>query len=247
MFAPMSSQDDNKQLLSLAKRGSFVVHDTSTKMKSNRSSFTMFGLRRFTVGVVALLAAVSSSADEKGKQLYKNCVACHQADGSGNKLLNAPAISGLSEKYVSEQLKKFKKGHRGGDPRDSAGLQMRPMTMLLTSDADVAAVSKYVASLDPKVLPSTIEGGNAEAGKTLYMTCQACHGPDGKGNDLLNAPSLLNQHDWYHVAQLEKFKAGIRGGNPEDISGSQMRPMSMTLANDQAVKDVVAYIQSLNE
>ena len=63
---------------------------------------------------------------------------------------------------------------------------------------------------------------------------------------MLNAPSLLGQHDWYHVAQLNKFKDGIRGANPQDITGSQMRPMAMTLVNEQAVKDVVAYIQSLN-
>lgn len=200
------------------------------------------------VGFFASLVAASSSAvDEKGKQLYTNCVACHQADGSGMKLLNAPAIAGLSEKYVSEQIKKFKAGHRGGDPRDSEGLQMRPMTMLLTSEADIAAVSKYVASLEPKSHATSIEGGNPETGKALYATCQACHGADGKGNDLLNAPSLLNQHDWYHVSQLNKFKKGIRGANPQDVSGGQMRAMSMTLANDQAVKDVVAYIQTLNQ
>lgn len=197
--------------------------------------------------LASLVAATSVANDEKGKQLFTNCVACHQADGSGNKLLNAPAISGLSEKYISEQLKKFKAGHRGGDPRDASGLQMRPFSMLLTSEADIAAVSKYVASLEPKDLPATIEGGNPETGKALYMTCQACHGADGKGNDLLNAPSLLNQHDWYHVAQLHKFKEGIRGGNPQDITGSQMRPMAMVLADEQAVKDVVAYIQTLNK
>ncbi|MBK1878550.1 c-type cytochrome [Pelagicoccus mobilis] len=217
-------------------------------MKSNRSSLTKSGLRLAMVGFLAsLVAATSSANDEKGKQLYVNCVACHQADGSGNKLLNAPAIAGLSEKYVGEQIKKFKEGHRGGDPRDATGLQMRPMSMLLTSEADIAAVSKYVASLPAKTHPDTIEGGNPETGKALYMTCQACHGADGKGNDLLNAPSLLGQHDWYHVAQLKKFKDGIRGGNPADITGSQMRPMAMTLANDQAVKDVVAYIQTLNK
>lgn len=200
------------------------------------------------VGFFASLAASAASAnDEQGKQLYTNCVACHQADGSGNKLLNAPAIAGLSEKYVSEQIKKFKAGHRGGDPRDTTGLQMRPMSMLLTSEADIAAVSKYVASLEPQTQSATIEGGNPETGKALYMTCQACHGADGKGNDLLNAPSLLGQHDWYHVSQLNKFKEGIRGGNPQDITGSQMRPMAMTLANEQAIKDVVAYIQTLNK
>lgn len=217
-------------------------------MNSNLSALIKGGLRLAVASLLASVVSVSSYAnDERGKQLYNNCVACHQADGSGMKLLNAPAIAGLSEKYVAAQIGKFKAGHRGGDPRDATGMQMRPMSLLLSSEADIQAVSKYVASLPASPKEPSIEGGNAETGKALYMTCQACHGADGKGNDLLNSPSLLNQYDWYHMSQLQKFKDGIRGGNPEDITGSQMRPMAMTLANEQAVKDVVAYIQSLSQ
>lgn len=217
-------------------------------MKSNFPSRIPFGAKAAVCGFLLAFAAAGATAqDERGKQLYNNCVACHGKDGSGNKLLNAPSISGLSEKHVADQLKKFKAGHRGGDPRDASGMQMRPMTLLLTSDEDVEAVSKYVASLPSKPQPATIEGGDAERGKTLYATCQACHGESGEGNDLLNSPALIHQHDWYLVAQLNKFKEGVRGSNPEDITGSQMRPMSMTLADDQAVKDVVAYIQSLSQ
>ena len=55
----------------------------------------------------------------------------------------------------------------------------------------------------------------------------------------------MNQHDWYHLAQLKKFKSGVRGSNPQDITGAQMRPMSMLLADEQMMKDVVAYIKTL--
>ncbi len=160
--------------------------------------------------------------------------------------MNAPALAGLSEKYVAAQIAKFKVGHRGGDPRDASGLQMRPMASLLTSEADIAAVSKYIASFEGKKTEATIEGGDIERGKALYMTCQACHGADAAGNDLMNAPALSQQHDWYLTAQLHKFKDGIRGAKPEDVTGSQMRPMAMMLADEQAVKDVVAYIHSLS-
>lgn len=217
-------------------------------MKTFLSSLSQSGLRLASVAFIASLAVSASHAiDEHGKQLYANCLACHGAEGDGNKLLNAPAIAGLSEKYVAAQITKFKAGHRGGDPRDASGMQMRPMTLLLTSDADVAAVASYVASLPSKPHAATLEGGDVEKGKMLYMTCQACHGPDAAGNDLLNAPALRNQHDWYLVAQLHKFKDGIRGSNPEDITGSQMRPMSMMLADEQAMKDVAAYIHSLSK
>ncbi len=160
--------------------------------------------------------------------------------------MNAPALAGLSEKYIAAQIAKFKAGHRGGDPRDASGLQMRPMTALLTSDADIAAVAKYIATFEVKKNEATIEGGDVEKGKALFMTCQACHGADAAGNDMMNAPSLRQQHDWYLSAQLHKFREGIRGANPEDITGSQMRSMAMTLPDEQAIKDVIAYIHSLS-
>lgn len=216
-------------------------------MKSILSSLSLYGHRVALVAFLAsAVASVSHAEDERGKQLYANCVACHQADGSGYKLLNAPAVAGLSEKYIVAQIAKFKVGHRGGDARDATGLAMRPMASLLATDADVAAVAKYISSLPAKPVPATITDGDVEKGKAIYMSCQACHDAKGIGNDLMSAPSLVNQHDWYLVTQLRHFKEGIRGSNPQDTTGSTMRPFSMILADDQAVKDVVAYINSLS-
>ncbi|MFK7955018.1 MAG: cytochrome c [Lysobacterales bacterium] len=87
--------------------------------------------------------------------------------------------------------------------------------------------------------------GDAEKGKALFATCVACHGADAKGQEVLNAPNLTGLQEWYFVRQISNFKAGIRGSDPKDIYGAQMRPMSMTLADDQAAKDVHAYIQTL--
>jgi cytochrome c553 len=61
----------------------------------------------------------------------------------------------------------------------------------------------------------------------------------------LGAPDIRFTGDWYLLAQLKKFKSGQRGTNPKDIKGATMRPMAMTLANEQAMKDVVAYIMTL--
>lgn len=87
--------------------------------------------------------------------------------------------------------------------------------------------------------------GNVTTGKALFAPCAACHGQTGEGNPALNAPALAGQADWYIVRQLQHFKAGIRGTAPGDTFGMQMRPMAMTLATDQAVADVAAYIASL--
>jgi len=53
--------------------------------------------------------------------------------------------------------------------------------------------------------------------------------------------------DWYLVSSLEKFKAGIRGGNPANPNAVMMRGMSNMLTTDQSIKDVVAYISTFNK
>ena len=198
-----------------------------------------------SLSLFALPAAAQDLA--RGEQLYSLCAQCHGANGNGNPVALAPAIAGLPQWFMEAQLHKFQNGARGTHFDDIGGMRMRPMSMWLGSDADVANVSAYVASM-PRATPEpALEGGNAEAGKAKYIPCVACHGVDGRGNQALNAPPLVGQSDWYQLTSLKNFKAGVRGTNPKDTTGALMRPMSMTLADEQAMKDVIAYIQSLDE
>ncbi len=182
---------------------------------------------------------------EAGKASYMACAACHGQNAEGSPAMKGPALSALSEKYIVAQLEKFQNKHRGGDPKDTAGLTMASMVMTVASAEAKANVAAYIASLE-STKPATTISGNADNGKALYGTCAACHGADAKGNDLMNAPSLINQHDWYLVTQLKNFKEGIRGTHPDDATGAQMRPMAMMLADDQAINDVVAYLSTLD-
>jgi cytochrome c oxidase subunit 2 len=122
---------------------------------------------------------------------------------------------------------------------------MRPMALSFHNDRDLEAVAGYVASLPrPSVAPE-LKGGDAGRGKALFTPCTACHGPDGAGNEQLKAPPLRAGSDWYLARQIEHFKSGVRGANPLDLEGAQMRPMAATLVDEQAIKDVVAYIASM--
>jgi cytochrome c oxidase subunit II len=89
--------------------------------------------------------------------------------------------------------------------------------------------------------------GDAAKGQPLYVVCATCHGQKAEGNATLNAPRLIQQHDWYLLRQLQNFKAGIRGKDPKDTYGAQMQPMAMTLADEAAMKNVIAYILSLDQ
>lgn len=183
---------------------------------------------------------------ERGAKLYTLCAQCHGPDGAGDRRFLAPAIAGLDEWYVLVQLGKFRSGQRGTHFDDLSGMRMRPMSLTLRSEEDVATVAKHVASM-PRTNPDPqLEGGDAARGQATYAAlCVSCHGAQGEGLQPLNGPRLAGASDWYLADQLHKFKVGVRGADPRDPIAIMMRPMAMTLADDQAVLDVVAYIATL--
>ncbi len=87
---------------------------------------------------------------------------------------------------------------------------------------------------------------DTQKGKQLFATCIACHGNNGQGIQNMNAPNLAAQDAWNLNRQLTNFKTGIRGTHVDDIYGAQMAPMAQTLADEQAIVDVVAYIKTLS-
>ena len=207
--------------------------------------------RLFVVGItlaLGIMTAENASAAgdaTKGKAAYAVCAACHGANGMGNKALNAPRIAGQEPWYLERQLKNFKGGIRGADPKDTYGMQMRPMALTLANDQAVSDMAAFLSSMPVSKSSESTVKGDATAGKASYMICQTCHGPKGGGNRALNSPKLTGLQDWYIVRQLKNFKAGIRGTKSGDLFGMQMRPMAMTLANDAAINNVAAYIATL--
>lgn len=89
--------------------------------------------------------------------------------------------------------------------------------------------------------------GDAEAGQALFGTCVACHGEKAQGNRDLNAPKLAGQASWYLTRQLRDFRNGVRGVHEKDVYGKQMIPFASMLADDAAIRNVVAYIATLPE
>jgi len=199
-------------------------------------------------GAVVIASAAASAGDAaKGKATFdKVCTTCHGPQAGGNKALGAPALWQQEPWYLVAQLQKFKSGARGSHPKDTQGAQMKAMVAQLADDAAINDVVAYIKTLPGTAPSATLSGGNAEAGKaTFTKVCAACHGPAAKGQLALKAPALAGQADWYMLLQLTKFRAGIRGADPRDLTGAQMKGMAATLPNDQAVTDVVTYIASL--
>jgi cytochrome c oxidase subunit 2 len=186
----------------------------------------------------------TADAATRGQEVFETCVPCHNADGSGNASFGAPNIAGMKSWYVERELDKFRAGVRGTHFSDVEGMRMRPMALSLASDEDVKAVSRYVETLPPVTHPSALPG-DPQAGATLYATCAACHGDNGAGNPDMGAPRLAGVDDWYLAAELRKFKSGVRGTDPHDREGRLMRPMARGLADEEAIRNVVAYVKTL--
>ena len=175
-----------------------------------------------------------------GQASYALCSACHGAQAEGNPLLNAPKLAGQAGWYLTRQMQDFKLGLRD---KEEFGKQMDAFAATL-DDTAIKNVVAYITSLPDAHPPATVSGNPAK-GKEHYETCAYCHGSGGQGVWSTNAPRLAQMSDWYMKRQLENFKQGLRGSHPQDFSGAQMAAMARTLADEQAINDVIKHIDSM--
>ena len=181
---------------------------------------------------------------EKGKVLYRTCSACHGETAEGNAKLHAPALANLDSWYAYRQLKNFKKGIRGYLPQDTTGVQMATVALSLKDTTEMLDLISYIETLT-EVKLVTRPTGDIKKGERTYQTlCGSCHGPGAKGNELMHAPRLNGLEPWYLKSQINKFKTSLRGAHPDDVYGAPMIPMMALLKDEQAIDDVIAYIQS---
>ncbi|MCM8529796.1 MAG: PA14 domain-containing protein [Lentisphaeraceae bacterium] len=95
---------------------------------------------------------------KKGQAKYVVCLHCHgdKAQGYTNPALPAPRLVGQSDFYIVDMLKSFKAGHRGNDT--PGGMQMKAMSMTLTTEDDLKNVAAYIRSFEPK--PAKVDISN---------------------------------------------------------------------------------------
>ena len=94
-------------------------------------------------------------------------------------------------------------------------------------------------------LAAGVQAADTAQGEKAYASCVACHGANAEGNAALGAPVLAGQHEAYLVRQLNNFKTGLRGADPGDVGGMQMRGMAALLGDDAAVGAVASYLAGL--
>jgi cytochrome c oxidase subunit 2 len=219
---------------------------------------------------MAQMYPMDSDVGIDGKDLFPVCSFCHGTQGQGGPALDAPALAGMEAWYVERQLHNFRNRVRGTHYDDVPGVQMSIVSGMVRNQATIENIAAYIEGMEPGAPPELARGGkvagtarpfiwrspyaalvhpdtpNIDNGNTIYAgTCAVCHGVAGQGNETLGSPRLTDLPDWYMERQLLYFRDGLRGADPGDTFGLQMAIFAKTLADEQAMADVVAYIKSL--
>ena len=159
-----------------------------------------FGICIIFTGNLISMKLYAKGDIDRGKAIYKVCVACHGDNGGGLKISNAPRIAGQESWYIKRQLYNFKNGIRGSHFNDITGMQMRTMAVSL-KDNDIEDLVAYIGTLNGRGKHIGLDG-DAKAGEQAYAICASCHGKNGQGNISLNSPKIAGLPDWYVEKQL---------------------------------------------
>lgn len=172
-----------------------------------------------------------------------HCAACHGAEANGRLELGAPALAGAPAWYVAGQVRLFRSERRATLPAEAATAMTSAASTLRTSELEEVAVwLSSLASRRDRVSTT----GDAAKGRELYRSCDACHGANGEGNEVLGAPSLTWQPTWALVDALRGFEDQRRGIHPDDSGGAQMRAIVAGLDRSE-FGDLAAFVVTLGE
>ena len=155
----------------------------------------------------------------------------------------APNITILKDEYAKQQFKAIMDGKRKGKGSESMVKALKDSKL---SDKEIQAALDYALKL-PEAESKHKGFGDKTMGQARYVICGTCHGQNGEGyiNPAIPAPRIQGQSDVYIFEMVKSFKAGHRGNDTP--GGMQMKAMSMTLATDEDIKNVAAYIKSLKK
>lgn len=189
--------------------------------------------------LVSNLPAYAADAETIYRQV---CASCHGTNGEGNDGLNSPALAGQQASYLARQLENYSTGIRGAHKDDSVGRQMAAMANTVAA-ADRLSMGVFLSSLPAG--SNSPSAGDAKNGYKYYQSCGSCHGDSAQGNEALNAPRLAGLSAAYLLRQHKNFNLGLRGTHADDRFGRQMKMMAGTMTDEVILKDIVAYITSI--
>ena len=164
-----------------------------------------------------------------GQRLFsQNCSQCHGSDARGQRgfpnLTDDDWLYGGTPEKITETLINGRQG-------------MMPAQLNAMGDKGIEELVAYVLSLSnrPDLDPTKIAAGKAKS-----ITCSACHGQDGKGNQMIGAPNLTDQI-WLYGGTEKALTETLRYGR------NGVMPAFNTTLGEKKIHLVSAYVYSLSQ
>jgi cytochrome c oxidase cbb3-type subunit III len=173
--------------------------------------------------------AADTQAQQMGQRLFLNhCAQCHGTDGGGSRgfpsLRDSDWLWGGTPELIKTSIADGRMG------------VMPPMGAAVGTDEDVQDVANYVLSLSGR----THDQPRAQRGKEKFVTCAACHGAEGKGNQALGAPDLTDKIWLYGGSEAAIIEVITKGRNG-------IMPPQRELLGDAKVHLLAAYVLHLSK
>ena len=183
---------------------------------------------KFAQTAIPELAKDEKAMRIAGRLFADNCAVCHGSDAQGqygfpNLTDNDWLYGGEPEKLVET----ITKGRQGAMP--AWGDQL--------GDEGVENAAHYVLSLSGRAEADAAKAAKGE--QTFKTLCVACHGADGKGNQMMGAPNLTDE-TWLYGGSLAKVKQTILVGR------NGRMPAHEELLQPEKIHLLAAYVYSLS-
>ena len=213
-------------------------------------------INKFAALLLAAAMPLSALAldEEKAREIYGPCAACHGEFGAGGKKGEYPRIAGQRARYMFQQLKAFQSQAR-------INLPMYPYTKERDlPDEDMKLVSEWLEKIElsskmpvfkghedaltrlqmvekAMIVPRP-EGDVDNGGKVYQKQCATCHGKTGTGRGPI--PMIVGQYTNYLMKQMKAFLNAERAHDEETPKEGVLYGLK-----EQDLQDIVAYLTTL--
>lgn len=191
------------------------------------------------VGVLIAIShpAVSGMIDKDGVQPWEVCALCHSLDGN-SRMAKFPKLAGQPAAYIEKQFRDFRDGRRDND----GGPMQAVVNEIKENEIGPVAVWFAKQSAPPPLRVEQTEDARRlaaalfEKGRRGVPACGSCHSAVSK----YGAPRLRAQHGAYIAKQLQDFREGRRGNDPDGV----MRAVADALTSEE-INALASYLASV--
>ena len=223
----LSLEESEQALQASIESGALVQYDREIKF-ANEKYDPIFA--EYAKVDIETLASNEEHADvlKVGQRLFlQNCAQCHGSDARGQNggfpnLTDDDWLYGGTANKIVETLQRGRNA-------------MMPAWLDAFGEEGIKEVVEYTLSLSGRQVNQSL----ADKGKTRFMACAACHGMDGKGNQMIGAPNLTDNIWLYGGSKRAVTETLTYGRN------GVMPAFNKTLGDDK-IHVVSAYIYSLS-